>query len=126
MTMIRPRSDVVYGIYRGLPSGTAPVVTSYKSVLVRLNWLFHVFEIEYHFKQYTGVMNTLKVTVSTDRIWYVKQNSYELKTIIYSRNTNTQMHVYQHSFAKCQQACLWKFPKKRHKIGLRICQIMWI
>ena len=22
MTMIRPRSDVVYGIYRGLPSGT--------------------------------------------------------------------------------------------------------
>ena len=24
MTMIRPRSDVVYGIYRGLPSGFVP------------------------------------------------------------------------------------------------------
>ena len=66
-------------------------------------WLFHVLEIEYHFKQYTGVTNTLKVTVSVDRIWYVKQNSYELKTIM-----KTQMHVYQHSFAKCQQDFLRK------------------
>ena len=34
MTMIRPRSDVVYGIYRGLPSGLSPFSTECRTTLI--------------------------------------------------------------------------------------------
>ena len=34
MTMIRPRSDVVYGISRGLPSGMYACMVSYRPIRV--------------------------------------------------------------------------------------------